>query len=238
MVKQKFPVYLISAIATFILAATVNADSVATKCSYSIRLEQSNLVFVMIADQPSNECLSQGKERAAAANLLRKTYGASGLYREGDSTPLWTVDWYSYRVFVSSDGKYLVRTGPWASAMSDEAFSFFSDGNLLKRYTVNEIIRYQSALPQSVSHFQWEKNLSLVDDNRTFEVTTLEDGSLTFSIENGELLSKKLPILPPIDSLVNPKFYISNLLTIGLTIGGLAVLVYVFYRFTRTNRLA
>lgn len=184
----------------------------------------------MLATENFNECLSQGDEDKAEAEKLRKAYKASGLYENNNSTkPIWTVDWYSFKVYLTSDGKYLVRTGPWASKETDEAFSFLRDGKLTKSYQVDDLIRYTSALPHSVSHFQWEKESQLNNSTNSFEVITLEDGRFVFNLENGEIISQNKPFLPTKEGLTEPRFYISNwlmILGIVILIPGLAFIIY------------
>lgn len=206
------------------------ADTTATQCSYSISSGNGKYIFVMLATEKFNECLSQGDKAKAESEILHKEYKSSGLYQKSNSTkPLWTVEWYSYKVYLSADGKYFVRTGPWASKETDEAFSFFSDGKLVKSYLVNDLIRFVSALPHSVSHFQWEKQSQLNDSNNSFEVITLEDGKFIFNLENGEIISQSKPILPTTDALTEPRFYIVNwlmILGIVILISGLTLIIY------------
>lgn len=234
--NRKLTVYLFFGVVSLFISLDVRADSVPTQCSYSIRLDDG-LSFVMIAVLPFNECASQGTEKIEAGKAIRKKYQISGLYRDDAPGPLWTVDWYSYKVFISSDGKNLVRIGPWASNTSDEAFSFFNNGQLVKTYQVGEIIRYDSALPHSVSHFQWEKQFELNDSKRTFEVTTLEDGRFTFNLLNGEIISQRLPLLPPISGLSEPRFIVrAGLILVLLFAAGLVAIYFVLRRRNHLHR--
>ena len=168
----------------------VSADKPATLCSYSEPTGDKQHVFVMLAPIAENDCLSQGEVRKSEAVLLRKTYDRSGLHLINDpKNPLWTVDWYSFKVFLSQDGRYLVRQGPWASTENDEAASFFADGVLLKSYPVKDIVRSVADLPHSASHFQWAKDWNLNSANNTFVIETLEDQRIVFDLTNGQVLS-------------------------------------------------
>jgi len=170
----------------------VAADKPSTPCNYIELSGDQQSVFVMLAPEAERECLSQGEPRKSEAVLLRKKYGRSGLYRIDDPrNPLWTVEWYAYGVFLSQDGKYLVRQGPWASNENDEAVSFFSDGVLLRSYKVKEIVRSVPDLPHSVSHFQWVKNWKLNAANNTLEIETMENQQILFDITNGGILSDR-----------------------------------------------
>jgi len=235
--KAKLKTYFFIGTICLITSVTTFADTVATKCSYAVPLEEARLVFVMIVAEPNNECLSQGPEKLEAAKSLRKRYKTSGLYPASGSEPLWTVDWFSYQVFLSADGRSLVRTGPWASKDSDEALSFFSEGKLLRTYAVKDIIRYVSALPHSVSHFEWQKHLEINNSKRTFEVTTLEEGRLSFNLENGEIIAQSLPLLPTSSGLSEPRLYVTNLaVLIAILIAGVVTFFFVLWWRKRRMR--
>lgn len=171
-------------------ALKVSADSPATLCSYSEPTGDKQHVFVMLATKTDNECLSQGEARRSEVVLLREKYDRSGLYRINDpKNPLWTVEWYSFKVFLSPDGKYLVRQGPWASTENNEAASFFADGVLLKSYQVKDIVNSVKDLPHSVSHFHWARDWKMNSANNTFEIETLENQRIVFDLTNGQILS-------------------------------------------------
>lgn len=208
--KRNFFCFTTFILLSLALYSSIFADTVATPCSYVVSSDDERYIFVMLSVKTENECLSQGTEEQKKIKELHKKYKFSGLYEKNNSAkPLWTVDWYSYQVFISSDGKYLVRTGSWASKETDEAFSFFDEGKLIKTYQINEIVRYVSALPHSVSHFQWEKELKLNASTNSFEVTTLEDGKFSFDIKNGEIISQNKPITPNLEGLTEPRLYSS-----------------------------
>jgi len=194
-----------------ILAFTVPlfADSPRPQCSYSTSVGDDK-IFVMLATNVEHDCQSSGDQKRNEAKTLRAKYPSSGLYPKDSTNAIWTADWYSFRVLISPDGKYVIRMGPWASSISNEAFSFLADGKTVKTYSVSEIIRYPSTLPSSVSHFEWEKNSSVNFASGTFEVATLEGGSFTFKVENGEILKQELPILPVSTGLGQPDSFRSS----------------------------
>jgi hypothetical protein len=183
----------------------VFADTVAPPCTYKTYSEDKKYVFVMIVPDEKVECMSKDNEAKIEAKKIRNQFLTSGLYNNQSAKPLWTVYWYSYKIYLSSDGKHLVRTGGWASQETDEAFSFFNEGKLIKTYRVNELISYVSALPHSASHFQWEKETKLNDKENMLEVTTLEGGKFSFNLENGEIINQQKPIVPNIENS-NPAF--------------------------------
>lgn len=208
------------------------ADSPATPCSYTVASDAG--LFVMLAPDVKSECLSQGEEPKRTAKALREKYGASGLYSGPD--PVWTVDWFSYKVYLSKNGKYLVRMGPWASSGSNEAFSFFADGKLLKTYKVEDIVRDVAGLPHSVSHFEWKKNTGLDDAAGTFRASTLEGGDFIFDLATGEIREGRKPFLPSAEALTEPRFYIDKLPWIGVTIVSIAVFLLAVFLIRRRKR--
>lgn len=209
------------------------ADSPAMPCSYSVPSDVG--LFVMLAPDPRIDCLSQGGgERERTAKALRKTHSASGLYSGPD--PVWTVDWFSYKVYLSKNGKYLVRMGPWASSGSNEAFSFFAEGKLLKTYKVEDIVRDVAGLPHSVSHFEWEKDTALDDTAGTFRASTLEGGDFVFDLATGEIREGRKPFLPSAEALTEPRFYVDKLPWIGAAVVWITVLVLAFVLIRRRKR--
>jgi hypothetical protein len=82
------------------------ADQERSPESYKIVTANGKYVFIM---HPDKSGLRDGRDKA-----LLKEYPQTGLYTNDQrKTLLWSVDWYASRVYVSSDGKHLIRVGPW-----------------------------------------------------------------------------------------------------------------------------
>ena len=76
------------------------ADSPAPPEPYLLESADGSLRFVML---PWYEY---------SLEVDNQIYKQSGLYNADDATtPLWTIDWYSFSVYLSDDGRYLVRPG-------------------------------------------------------------------------------------------------------------------------------
>ncbi len=119
---------------------------------------------------------------------IRNMYKQSGLYRnDGSTTPLWVVDWYSFEVYPSSDGKHLVRMGPWASSTAQMALSFYRNGQEMKEYRISDLIRDESKLQHSVSHFFWRSELQFYDEKGLLFLKTRDDQTYRFSVETGQI---------------------------------------------------
>ena len=83
------------------------------------------------------------------------------LESDGRFKELYRTDgWYTYEAYPSSDGRYLVRMGPWNRGQNvstkDLAVAFYRDGKLLKQYSTAALVKdhAQSSMP-SVSHYRW-----------------------------------------------------------------------------------
>jgi hypothetical protein len=118
-----------------------------------------------------------------------ENYEMSGLYiNDGSEAPLWKIHWYAFLVEVASDGKHLVRLGPWASSDDQEAISFFANGYLIRTYKIKELVSFPFLMPHSVSHFRWRAGEKLYDDKRLFSITTLHGDHYVFDITTGEII--------------------------------------------------
>lgn len=149
------------------------ADSPAEPHSYTTLSENKEFEFVMNA--PGDK---SGRDRRR-----------SGLYRrDGSSNPLWTVNWYAGSVIVASDGVHLVRSGPWAGSLGDEAFSFFESGKLIRSYQIKDLLTTSEGLVYTSSHFFWLKNLNFDDAKGWLSLTTLTGDQKVFDIAKGEII--------------------------------------------------
>lgn len=177
-------------------ALPTSADSLARPYSYASPSEDGKFVFVMIAPvQVEQDGVYSDDEDRRRAQLVRKKYALSGQYlNDGSTTPLWTVDWYAFNVYVASDGVHLVREGPWALGAGDEALTFFANGKQLKSYEVNDILDFVWFLPHTVSHFIWKRDIKLDDYNNVLNVTTLHRDKYVFDLKTGEIVSSWRPI--------------------------------------------
>jgi hypothetical protein len=177
------------------------ADSPAPESSYKEIAPGGKYVFVMISPMtPDEDERKWDTKYRVAIREIRRTYKRSGLYRnDGSTEPLWTVDWYTHSVAISSDGVHLIRPGPWpggnrygplGSALDVEALSFFANGKLLRTYRIRELVDDPDKLPRSVSHFDWERKGQLDDARSEYVLTTLDGNRFVFDIRTGEIISE------------------------------------------------
>ena len=166
------------------------ADSLARPRSYTKVTENGQYVFVMLVEDSEPLFGSSGKQ-----------YLSSGLYQNyGTNTLLWTVDWFAFNVYVSSDGKHLVRMGSCADLnnkrepnLKELAVAFYENGKLLKEYLIYDLIHDPKRLSLSVSHFAWKKDVVFNDNIDRLTIITLDDQQYVFDIKSGEIVLGKSP---------------------------------------------
>ncbi len=166
------------------IAAPVAADSEMPPTDYTKETENGTYIFVMLAPD--------GPYRSSKKPDIRKGYKYSGLYNnDGSREPLWKVYWYSFTVYPNSDGRHVVRMGPWAQSTSDLAIAFYEDGKELKQYAISDLVKDPNKLKHTVSHFFWRTDLTYNEKEATVFLKTVDGISYTFSIKTGEIIEKK-----------------------------------------------
>ena len=165
--------------AVFFFYAQAFADTPMPPRDFKIVTENQEYVFVMLAPEGG----------ATHDPEIRKAYKQSGLYKnDGSTTPLWTVYWYAFLVFPSSDGEHLVRMGPWASSINQLALSFYRKGKEIKKYRIKDLVHDESKLSRTVSHFFWRSELKYDDKNAVLFLKTRDNQAYRFSVKTGEIL--------------------------------------------------
>jgi hypothetical protein len=120
---------------------------------------------------------------------LRAKYPRSGLYRnDGSSTPLWTVDWYSDSIALSSDGIHLCSLAGDVQDLSSEALVFYENGEEIRRHTVGDLVRSMKDLSWSFGSYSWKKGFAFNADNNTLAVTLLNKDRFSFDIRSGDII--------------------------------------------------
>ena len=144
-------------------------------------------------------------------NLIRKPYGvAYKVDSSGKLNELYkTEGWYSFKIFISYDGQYLVRMGPWNTGSQPEddhlAVAFYQNGKLLKEYSTLDLVKDTSKVIPTVSHYFWmapdptdrgiseaerhKFRLSLGLRNR-FVIYTIDGWRYLFDITTGDIISE------------------------------------------------
>jgi hypothetical protein len=121
--------------------------------------------------------------------------GTGTMYLLGETGTLekqWEVSgWYSHHVFLTNDGDYLVRIGPWHSGHEPKkdhlALAFFKRGRLIRSYSTKDLIRDPKQVRQSVSHYEWRADDAPYIGMGEFSITTVEGRFLVFDLESGDI---------------------------------------------------
>ena len=177
-------------------AAAARADEEAAPQEYTRVTRNKKFVFVMLPPKPFDKY-----------GTLKTRYPASGLYpNNGSNKPLWTVPWYEFDVDVASDGKHLVRWGPWprtGDRFDTLALAFYENGREIKRYRVRDLVARPEALPRTVSHYHWLEGKTFDDRGGRVGVTTLQRHDpatgvrylrkYVFDLASGRVVKGRLP---------------------------------------------
>lgn len=96
------------------------------------------------------------------------------LDENGELVELWrTEGWYASEVFLSHDGRYLVRMGVWSvisEEFDDVAVAFYDRGKLLKSYEVRDLIKRLHRIEFSASHYKWRPEKQTVPNGISSEL--------------------------------------------------------------------
>ncbi|MBL9152689.1 MAG: hypothetical protein JNK37_09400 [Verrucomicrobiales bacterium] len=128
--------------------------------------------------------------------IEREPFGvAYEISEDGEFKEVWrTEGWYTFEGYLSEDGRYFVRIGPWASDQenhTDLAIAFYDFGKLLKEYQVKELIRKPDLLEDSVSHYMWRPEIQSEPNGfygGTFHLVMIDKTSYSFDYETGEII--------------------------------------------------
>ena len=145
-------------------------------------------VFWMVPDRTEDESHSQQSDEKYQA--FGEVYKVN---RDKTFTQKWTIKgWYAYQVYLSNDGKYLVRMGDWALgcgvSKSDLAIAFYKEGKLLKSYSTYDLVKNNNSIECTMSHYMWLEEVNMEYENNIFTLKTLEGITYHFDVETGEIV--------------------------------------------------
>jgi hypothetical protein len=185
-------------IVAFLILVPANAhgDTESGPTPYATTSADGKFIFVMFAPgRVSNEEVPVVEGRRIVSNISVSDYPASGLYtNNGSKTPLWTVNWYARSVIVPSDGIHLIRRGPWAKSLSDEAYSFYANGKEMRSYKISDLVDTSLFLKHSVSHFEWEETARIDEPHHELITAIYGTERFVFDYTTGEIISSRRPL--------------------------------------------
>jgi len=207
--KMNFPISIILAV---FMALTIRglADSPASPRPWVTVSKRGDFFFKMVP--------LKWKKRSDAKDVLEKDpFGnvreiVDGEYvverepfgivykitEDGEFKEVWrTEGWYAFEGYLSEDGQYFVRFGPWASDQenhTDLAIAFYDRGKLLKKYQVKELIRKPDLLEDSVSHYMWRPATQTEPNGfygGAFHLTMIDKTTYRFDFKTGAIISRE-----------------------------------------------
>jgi hypothetical protein len=127
--------------------------------------------------------------------MEREPFGVTyEISEDGEFKEVWrTEGWYTFEGYLSEDGRYFVRFGPWASDQenhTDLAIAFYDRGKLLKEYQVKELITNPDLLEDSVSHYMWRPEVQNKPNGfygGTFHLVMIDKMAYSFNYKTGEI---------------------------------------------------
>ncbi len=106
---------------------------------------------------------------------------------------IWKVEgWYAFKTFITNDGQYLIRIGNWPRgnkpSEDDLAIAFYQKDKLIKSYSTRELIKDDSLVPISVSHYEFMKEQPYLDGFHII-LMTVDGIAYKFDVTTGLILS-------------------------------------------------
>jgi len=129
----------------------------------------------------------------------------------GKQQELYRVEgWYSFEIYLSDDGTYLVQMGPWSSGSEPEnddlAVAFFKNGKMLKSYSTVDLVKDPTKVVPTTGHYFWQapsplddsidpveamKLLSRLDYEKRFNISTIDGWTYIFDATTGAILERR-----------------------------------------------
>ena len=173
---KKFIVTIFTVAAIFSGVINVTADSWVPPVSFEIQSEHGNEVFRFEPD----------------ATNMTNTYSKSAVYKSADAAePIYTVknlrSWaYKSDFFFSENFRQFAFIPP---ADFDLAMEFYSNGRLIKKYNIKELVKDHSKITRSISSAWWRNtDTEIFQDQNTLQITTVDNLTYTFDIATGDIL--------------------------------------------------
>ncbi|MCZ2342251.1 MAG: hypothetical protein LC104_10710 [Bacteroidales bacterium] len=195
-------------IALFLSTITVSAKDFPRPLSYAEAIGK-DYIFVMLGPLEVDQAAAPGDAKLLAD--LRAKYPASGLYPAAGGLAVWTTDAPyvpSANAFASTDGVHMALIeGDWwktkeyvsprrlpeeksQAQLHGPAVSFYVQGQLRKRYTVDQLIQEPNRLEHTPEHVLWAAGAALNDETMRFVVMTQDAQRITFDATTGEMLRR------------------------------------------------
>ncbi|CAH0535451.1 hypothetical protein VST7929_03025 [Vibrio stylophorae] len=179
------------------ISMTAQADSVAVRTGPHIKYSDNHQLIIV---SPPEVMLTQGKmlklERYQPIPIDPSYSVTYQLFDDGTHKEQWRIEVQGdeYPVHLSNDGQYLITAGGWASgcgANQYPAVAFFKNGQLLKRYAVEDLIENKNSVECTASHYIWRSRDHSYPQisNNVYALKTIENRVIRFDITTGKILN-------------------------------------------------
>ncbi len=183
------PPTIIALVTWLIIQPQAIADSPAPPYPWVITSAGGKYLFKMV---PAKQ-----REEDGESVVEREAFGvAFKITEDGKFEEIWqTNGWYTFGGFLSEDGRYFIRFGPWASDKkkhTDLAIAFYDQGALLMEYQVRELIKQPDMLEYSVSHYEWRPAIQTEPDgfqDGIFHLVMIDKTTYDFDYKTGKIIS-------------------------------------------------
>ncbi|MFA6238064.1 MAG: hypothetical protein WC635_12095 [Bacteriovorax sp.] len=212
------------------------SDSIALPRSSANFSENKKIVCVnWLPNSTAQIYFNQNDLGLSEDEFSRQNYPESGVYEVSGRKLLWKFQLEEDNDCEPlDDGHHVVVRGPWASSKENLAYAFYKDGQLIKKYQIQEICNLDFSYSYSTSHFFWHSNYEL--DNLKKEISfdacflkkhiNVENGKMQSSISKNGLIQAFLVLLIPVSYLFIFIFLMSHL-----------ILPLLLYRFVKKRLL-
>jgi hypothetical protein len=150
----------------------------------------------LFADKPLSppdvqEVWSPNKQFCAVMDPQPATTTVYRIESDGKRTKQWSMPGWFRVAHLADDGEHLVvghggiNLLPVNVTKDEHMIEFFTKGKLVNTVTLGELLRDQSSLKRTVSHYLWGNYLGL-DEKGHYVVETVEGRKLVFDVTTGK----------------------------------------------------
>lgn len=181
----------------------------ATPHGYQRATANKQFTFVMLAP-PGADLTKLPRSYQAQSEELAAKYPATGLYKTGETTPVWTYSGpYAYDVFPANDGIHLavLEGESWFTSqfvsgqklpaelertqLDSPAVTIYKGGTKLASHTIRDVVGDVARLRHSPQHVQWRAGEAIVERTGRFVLYTQDSQKVVFDLTTGAMLSKE-----------------------------------------------
>ncbi|WP_040914180.1 hypothetical protein, partial [Lentisphaera araneosa] len=146
--------------------------------SWKQKTRDGKHIFIMNALDPKQ----LERERKNVGNSL--IYNKSGLYNiEDTSNPIWTIDWYTFMVYMSLDGSSIVRFNNHKKG----DITFYKNGQEVNYYQKSDLINFMKIMEINNSLTYYE-SIDVNDENNILILETAHKEKYVFDLDTGKII--------------------------------------------------